>query len=295
MTQVKGDESLPFPLNIVELSFIISEMEWLNMILHGDLFDLVPALPDASLDTVICSPPYANQRSKQYGGISEVDYPEWTARWMAALRSKLKKNASIAIVIRPHVDHGQLSDYVLRTRLRVRQDWDEIEELIWIKPQAPPIGHVQRPRRSWESILWYCEGATPYCDTKPENIATGSHRLGMESKKGLTGGYIHSVREVRKGVARVRDYVEASVTEVNMDAFNTHPAQYPEKVADWLIRMLCPTDGVVFDPFSGSGTTLVAAKKANRAFSGTEIMEEYVSIANRRLANVLSTDDIFKF
>jgi site-specific DNA-methyltransferase (adenine-specific) len=269
-----------------EIFYIISIMEWKNSIIHGDLFDQISTLPDASINAVVTSPPYANQRVKQYGGISEEDYPEWTVRWMEALRSKLTADGNIAIVIRPHVDDGILSDYVLRTRLAVRQSWCEIEELIWTKPTSPPMGHIGRPRRSWESILWFSATNEPFCDTKPDGIACGTTRIGLESKKAIAGKYIHGESKVTRGVARVRDYVEASVHTVNRDDGNTHPAQYPEKLADWVIRILCPVDGCVFDPFAGSGSTLVAAKKARRNYCGTEIVGEYVDIANKRLADI---------
>jgi site-specific DNA-methyltransferase (adenine-specific)/site-specific DNA-methyltransferase (cytosine-N4-specific) len=249
---------------------------------HGSLFDILPQLAPKSVHAVITSPPYAEQRKKQYGGVAEADYPAWTIDWMRQIRRVLTDDGNVAIIIRPHVHHGVISDYVLLTRLGLRADgWNEIEELIWIKPGAPPLGNIARPRRSWESILWFANSTTPFCDP----LANGqmSERIGLDSKKGMAD-YLHDqqARAVTCGISRCRDYVEVSTHECHKESYNTHPAQFPEKLARWLIRLLSPSGGTILDPFSGSGTTMVAAMQENRQFVGSEINAEYVKVAERR-------------
>lgn len=264
-----------------------------DTITEGSLLDLLPLLQDNSVNAVITSPPYAQQRKKSYGGIDEDLYPEWTVQWMELLRPKLVNDGNVAIVIRPHVSDGQISDYVLQTRLAIRKaGWKEIEELIWIKPTAAPLGSIKRPRRSWESILWFSKTSNPYCDTQANGQY--SDRIGLESSKGL-GDYIAGVSASGKGIARCKDYIEVGTHETHKETYNTHPAQYPEKLVNWLIELLCPPKGVVCDPFAGSGTTLLAAKKKNRPYIGMELNPDYITIANRRLAAVYSSDDMFSF
>ena len=133
-------------------------------VLHGDCLDLIPTLEDGSVSLVVTSPPYAEQRAGHYEGVSEEDYPDFTVQWMTALAPKMTPDGSVFLVIRPHVRDGVLSDYVLRTRLALREaGWHECEELIWLKPDAPPLGSKLRPRRAWESILWFsrCPSPTP--------------------------------------------------------------------------------------------------------------------------------------
>lgn len=240
-------------------------------------------LPPKSINAVVTSPPYANQRQRQYGGISESDYPAWTVAWMEKIRPTLVDGGNIAIVIRPHVTDGQISDYVLRTRLAIRNaGWHEIEELIWVKPSAAPLGHRQRPRRSWESILWFSNSTRPYCD--PKANGGPSDRIGLATKKGLQD-YIHSTKQpdTGTGIARCRDYVEVATAAANRDRFNNHPAQYPTELAAWIIKLLCPPGGFVVDPFIGSGTTAVAARNTRRRFVGCDISPAFVSIAQRRV------------
>ena len=129
---------------------------------HGDCIDVMRTLAAESVDAVITSPPYAMQRKATYGGIPEVDYPEWTVAWMREVRRVLRPDGNVVINIRPHVKNGQISDYTLRTRLALRDDgWNEVEELIWHKKGGAPLGAVKRPRRSWESLHWFAKAWPP--------------------------------------------------------------------------------------------------------------------------------------
>ena len=113
-------------------------------VLHGDCLDLIPTLEDGSVSLVVTSPPYAEQRAGHYEGVSEEDYPDFTVQWMSALAPKMRPDGSVFLVIRPHLRDGILSDYVLRTRLALREaGWHECEELIWLKPDAPPLGSLK--------------------------------------------------------------------------------------------------------------------------------------------------------
>lgn len=142
------------------------------------------------VDVVITSPPYAQQRKNQYDSISEKDYPLWTLEWVTECEKILKDNGSIFINIRPHIKNGAISDYVLKTRLLLRENgWKECEEIIWIKPDSPPLGSINRPRRSWEHILWFSKSNTPYVDVKKGGSV--SDRIGFENSKFEHGGKSH--------------------------------------------------------------------------------------------------------
>ena len=260
------------------------------MILQGDCIHLANTFENEFFNLIVTSPPYANQRKKQYASIREEDYPQWTVSWCNAFKSKLKKNGSIAIVIRPNIKNGQISDYVLKTRLAMRESgWNEAEELIWIKPDSPPLGHLQRPRRAWESILWFSNDSRPFCD--PRANGTISDRIGFESIKGV-GDYKQGTSTARVGISRCRDYVEVGTGSADKSPGNTHPAQYPEKLAAWIIRLLCPKNGTLIDPFVGSGSTLVASERLNMTeqygltYYGIDVCEEYCKIARNRLLKV---------
>ena len=65
-----------------------------------------------------------------------------------------------------------------------------------------------------------------------------------------------------------------------------HPAQYPEKLIERIIKAVTNKGDIILDPFMGSGTTAVVAKRLNRDFVGYELNSEYVDIAKKRLKNV---------
>jgi site-specific DNA-methyltransferase (adenine-specific)/site-specific DNA-methyltransferase (cytosine-N4-specific) len=232
------------------------------------------------VDCVVTSPPYAQQRLHQYGGIDETLYPQWTVEWMDAVGKVLKPEGSVFIVIRPHIKNGVISDYVLKTRLSLRNaGWYECEELIWIKPDSPPLGSVNRPRRAWESILWFSKSNKPYCD--PKANGTFSNRIGFENNKFEHGGtsHIHAgQRNASIGIARCKDYVEAGTSKVKKGI--KHEAMYPIQVPEYLIKMCTKERQIVLDPFIGSGTTAEACIKLNRGFVGYEIKSDYYKIAN---------------
>lgn len=255
----------------------------INKIYCIDNVEGMKLIEDHSIDLVVTSPPYANQRKNIYGGISESEYPEWTIKWTNEVKRIIKITGNLVINIRPNIKNGEISDYVLKTILILRQNgWKQCEELIWIKPDGAPLGSLKRPRRSWESIYWFSlDSKNAYCDVTANG--NPSKRIGLTSNKGFKMGYVNGVGELSDGIARSRDYIEISVGSVDRSEYNTHPAQYPEGLSTWLIKMLCPENGIVLDPFVGSGTSAVSCKKNNRNFIGFDISQEYCDIANKRI------------
>jgi DNA modification methylase len=258
-------------------------------VLHGDCLDLISTLEDGSVSLVVTSPPYADQRAGHYQSVSEEDYPDFTVQWMSALAPKLTKDGSVLIVIRPHLHGGVISDYVLRTRLAVREaGWRECEEMIWVKPSSPPVGSNLRPRRAWESILWFAKVTQPFSDLKA--CGRESDRLGFDgSIKFAAGGVsektgwnprIESIGIV-SGIARVTDVIVASHgdNEPGVD----HPAMFPIGLAGQLIKTFSQEGDLVLDCFAGSGQTLLAAKACGRRYLGIEREQKYVKIALERL------------
>ena len=245
--------------------------------LHGDCFDLLPTLPAGSVDAVITSPPYADQRADFYDGVSEDLYPLWTVGWTDLVLPLLKPKGNLLINIREHVRHGQIGEFVHRTRLALRTaGWLECDELIWHKPDAPPVGHVLRPRRTWERILWFARDPNPYCNPKANGAP--SKRLGMTRAK----DWQHSLKEGHvAGIARCTDVVQVGVGENDK---TPHPAAYPVDLARWLVRLFAPPEGMVVDPFAGSGSTGLAAILEGRDFVGIEKDFDYAHFARNRMA-----------
>ena len=251
----------------------------------GDALNLLPTLPDHSVNLALFSPPYGEQRKHQYGGVPEKEYPAWLVSIMTALKTKLADDGNVLIVIRSSVRNGVVSDYVLRTRLALREDgWKECEELIWRKTDAPPLGHRERPRRTWEHILWFSRTTKPYIDL----TATGNHgsdRIGFGGSHRFrgNGNPLHTERSttLRAGVSKIGDVFDVPITHIENGVF--HPAMFPAPLAEKLILAFSREGDVVLDPFAGSGQTLLAARNLRRIGIGFDIDAEYVALARKRL------------
>ena len=255
-------------------------MSW--SILEGDCIDVMATLPAESVDAVITSPPYAMQRKATYGGVPEADYPAWTVAWMREARRLLKPDGSVVINIRPHIKNGQLSDYTLRTRLALRDDgWNEVDELIWHKTNAMPMGARTKPRRSWESMHWFSLHGRPFSNPlangKPATRTVDVQRFGQHVKHGWD--HYNVSASTNPPVSRCTDLVSLSKGAEQTG----HPAPYPPALAEWVGKLVCPTGGTILDPFSGSASTGIAAIRNGWDYIGIEAMPEYAAMSRRRL------------
>lgn len=251
---------------------------------HGDCVDVMRSLPAESVDSVVTSPPYAEQRKSTYGGIPEVEYPAWTVAWMAEARRLLKPDGSVIINISPHIKGGVLSDYTLRTRLALRDaGWAEVGELIWHKKDPMPVGRNDRPRRSWESLHWFATHGSPYSNPIangwPSKRTTDVHRFGQHTRNPGWKNYDGGKTGSRPQITKCSDVVSLAK---GSDATG-HPAPFPASLAEWCGRMVCPPGGTILDPFSGSGSTGVACIRNGWDYIGIDAVEDYVEMSATRL------------
>lgn len=248
----------------------------------GDCVEVMAALPAESVDAIVTSPPYAMQRKATYGGIPEAEYPAWTVAWMNEARRILKPDGSVIINIRPHIKNGQISDYVLRTRLAIRgRGWTECEEMIWNKKSGAPMGSTKRPRRSWESLLWFAKHGRPYSDPK----AGGRESAWSGTPSKFKDGHTHNLQLTSwAGRSRVADVVDMSVRlAADSDGTTDHPAPFPWQLAEWCGKLITPPGGTILDPFNGSASTGVAALRNGWNYIGIDAVPEYIEMSGRRL------------
>lgn len=258
----------------------------MGKIFCGDCLEIIPQLPNNSVQVVITSPPYAMQR-KQYQGVTEEAYPQWTVDWMSKLEGKLKENGSVLVVIRPNIRNGEISDYVLRTRIAVRESgWKECEELIWYKPDAPPLGSTKRPRRTWEKILWFSKTGKPFIDLFACGNKNSTRTGGFEGSNRFGEGGDSPIaanqnRNLKEGTSRITDVIVSYICQIEKGIM--HPAMYPCTLADFLVKTFSKEGDLVLDPFAGSGQTALSCIRNNREYCLIDNDEEYIKISLERI------------
>ena len=122
----------------------------------GDSAEILKKIPDNTIDLIITSPPYADQRKNTYGGIHPNKYVEWFLPISEELLRVLKPSGTFILNIKEKVVNGERSTYVIELILSMRkQGWLWTEEFIWHKKNSFPGKWPNRFRDSWERLLHF--------------------------------------------------------------------------------------------------------------------------------------------
>lgn len=263
--------------------------DWEDTIIVGQTPDAFDLIPDHSLHAIVTSPPYAQQRTgsydddgqDRYGWVSEERYPGWTVNWVSRAMPKLRPGGSLIIVIGEHIRDGAVVEYVEETKTALRNAGFQRPGFgAWFKPNAAPVGHRCRPRSAHEQVLWYApDPQHVYCD--PTDGGRLSARIGLLN--GSETFHQRHSRDVRTDIARKPSLAVAPIVN-RRGRRNKHPAMHPISLYEYWIPIVCPRGGITCDPFCGSGTTLIAARKTGRRYLGIEAEARYARRAERELA-----------
>ena len=260
-------------------------------ILQGDSAEVLKTLPDNSIDLIVTSPPYADQRKSTYGGISPDKYVEWFLPISEQLLRVLKPSGTFVLNIKEKVVDGERSTYVMELILAMRkQGWLWTEEFIWHKKNSYPGKWPNRFRDAWERLLQFNkskkfamyqeEVMVPMGDwakSRLKNLSDTDKRRD-NSKVGSGFG-----KKISNWIDREKAY-PTNVLHLATECNNKkHSAAFPEELPEWFIKLFTKEGDMVLDPFAGSGTTLFVAERMGRSAIGIEIMEEYYKMIKNQL------------
>jgi len=170
----------------------------------------------------------------------------------------------------------------------VDRGWTIRNQIIWHKPNQMPSSATDRFTVDFEKIFFFVKKPMGYYfEQQLEKSIWAEFDKRSEVKGGVksngktaTGNYAtNKVAYTEGGMRNIRTTWSVN-TEPNSEA---HFATYPQRLVERMIKAGCPENGLVIDPFFGSGTTGIYARKVNRNFVGIELNPEYVEIANKRL------------
>ncbi len=258
-----------------------------NIIHHGDCRDILPTLPDESVDLIVTSPPYADRRKHTYGGISPEEYVKWFLPIAAELYRVLKPEGSFVLNIKERVIDGERGTYVMELVLAMRQQgWFWIEEYCWHKKNSYPGKWPNRFRDAWEHCYHFTKQKRFKMYQEAVMVPMGTwaeKRLKKLTKNDIVRDESRSQsgfgKRVANWIGREKVY-PTNVLHLATEVTNkNHSAVFPIELPMWFIKLFTQEGDIVLDPFMGSGTTARAAERLKRRYIGIEIKEEYVNLA----------------
>ncbi len=266
-------------------------MEVKANIIYGDCAEQLKKLPDDSVDLIVTSPPYADQRKTTYGGIAVNQYVEWFLPITKELLRVLKPTGTFILNIKEKVQNGERSTYVLELIMEMRkQGWLWTEEFIWHKKNCYPGKWPNRFRDAWERLLqfnktrqfnMYQEAVMvptgDWAKTRLRNLSE-TDKTRDNSKVGSGFG-----KNISNWEGREMAY-PTNVLHLATECGNkNHSAAFPEALPEWFIKLFTKEGDMVLDPFAGSGTTLFVAQRMYRNSIGIEIKLDYYQQIKERL------------
>lgn len=269
-------------------------MEITTDIYLGDSKEQLKLLPDNSVDLIVTSPPYADQRKSTYGGIHPDKYVEWFLPISEQLLRVLKPTGTFILNIKEKVVEGERSTYVMELIIAMRkQGWLWTEEFIWHKKNSYPGKWPNRFRDSWERLLQFNkakhfnmyqeEVMVPMGDWAKTRLKklSDTDKIRDNSKVGSGFG-----KNISNWVDRDKAY-PTNVLHLATECNNkNHSAAFPQELPEWFIKLFTKENDTVLDPFMGSGTTLSVANRMKRNSIGIEIVPEYYEMVRKELKPV---------
>ena len=260
----------------------------------GDSKEILKLLPDNSVDLIVTSPPYADQRKSTYGGIHPDKYVEWFLPISEQLLRVLKSTGTFILNIKEKVVNGERSTYVMELILEMRkQGWLWTEEFIWHKKNCYPGKWPNRFRDAWERLLQFNkqrkfnmyqeEVMVPMGDWKKARLKnlSDTDKIRDTSKVGSGFG-----KNISNWLDRDKAY-PTNVLHLATECNNkNHSAAFPEELPEWFIKLFTRENDTVLDPFMGSGTTLIVASRMMRNSIGIDIVPEYYEMVRQQLKPV---------
>ena len=256
----------------------------LDKTINADILEALPLLPDAFADLIIIDPPYnltKNFAGKVFNERSQKAYDEYLATWFPLVCKKLKPSGSLYICgdwkCTSSLQRAVESELTVLNRITWQREkgrgassnWKNSMEDIWFAVKNPDdyYFNVEAVKMKRKVIAPYKENGKP-----------------KDWEEGKGGNF----RLTHPG----NFWDDISIPFWSMPENTDHPTQKPEKLYAKLVLASSKPGDIVFDPFLGSGTASVVAKKLDRHFVGVELSEEYCLFAQKRLLQAETNKEI---
>ena len=263
----------------------------INKIYQGDSLKLLKQLPDNSIDLVITSPPYADLKTYiDFKGILADDYVEWFIPICIEICRVIKPTGSFILNINDKVEDGFRHPYVfdLISQIHKKTDLKMFERLFWNKMKGLP--NKSRFGDRVEYMFWFAKEKGFYFDIDSMRVPykeKSVKRMKNPLKKRYARNEENQVaNEYKDWAPNPLGALPTTLVTISSEAkriADNHVAVYPVELMNYFIKGSTKPGDLVLDPFIGTGTTAVAAKKLGRNWIGFELQQDYIDVANTRI------------
>jgi DNA modification methylase len=279
-----------------------------HRLICGDCRELAvvkAVLNGGAVNVAITSPPYASQReydpSSGFRPIPPDEYVDWFRAVANNVEAVLAADGSWFVNIKAHAEDGERSLYVMDLVIAHKRQWGWrfVDDLLWRKTDnGVPGGWPNRFKNAHEPVFHLCRQsaikfrpqavghASEDCfDYSPDNpkSTSGSGLLGTGARGGAAGESGSTDEDGRhSGIARPSNVIECKTESTQ----GSHSAPFPRALVEFFVKAFSDPGDNIFDPFTGSGTTLAAAHVLGRTGYGCEISPAYCDVILSRIGQL---------
>lgn len=265
-----------YAAQLLRLKSAVTLPEIQNRVICGDVSSILPLLPEAFVDLLFLDPPY--NMTKSFNGrifkeLQHDEYADWLDSLLQPMLRLLRPNASIYICgdWRSSAAIHSVAQRYFKVRNRIT----------WEREKG------RGAKSNWKNCsedIWFCTLSDDYVF----NLDAVKIRRKVLAPYRRDDGQPKDWEQTEQGDFRTTHpsnlWTDITVPFWSMPENTDHPTQKPEKLLAKIVLASSQPNQLIFDPFLGSGTTAVVAKKLGRQFVGIEIDETYCTWALHRLA-----------
>lgn len=275
-----------------------------DAVICGDAAQILEVLPEHSVQAIVTSPPYYKQRDYKSDGQlghepTAEEYVRRLAGIIAACRRVLKPGGLVWLNLGDKYLDGRLLGLPWRVALALTgSGWILRSDVIWHKPNAMPASITTRPTTDHEYVFMLSRDSEYFYDAdairEPHVTFTNASQMkGGRGHFGKAGGTPEQGKNKGNPNLHRGRWDQAfhplgrnkrTVWSIPLSKFpEAHFAVFPEKLVENCILASTKPGDTVLDPFCGSGTTLLVARRLRRHFVGIDVQKDYCKMALRRL------------
>ncbi len=266
------EEIKRYKKNLLQLGETVSSSHISNKIINQDVFKTLRYLPDNFIDLLFIDPPYNIYKKFHNNSFREIasnEYEEWIDSWLKELVRMVKDNGSIYFCgdwrSSSAIQNVLERHFILRSRITWEREKGRGAKSNW---------------KNCSEDIWYCTKSDDY-KFNIKDVKVNRKVLAPYKINGIPKDWDNDTGIRTTHPSNI--WTDITVPFWSMSENTDHPTQKPEKLLAKIILASSNKGDMIFDPFLGSGTTAVTAKKLGRKYSGIEKEEIYCCYAEKRL------------